>query len=112
MAHALRIVHALSNTLSALGQGFALATACWVRCQLVGAQFQCMMLVEVVAHASLKTFGRFELRVWGRFATIKLERGYQTILYQTLYGGPPPPKKKKKKKNCNSGGKNKSLRMS
>jgi hypothetical protein len=54
-------VHALSNTLSALGQGFALAMACCARCQLVGPQVQCMILVEVVAHASLKTFGHFAL---------------------------------------------------
>jgi hypothetical protein len=98
MAHALSIAHALSNTVSALGQGFALATARCVYCQ-------CMMLVEGVAHASLKTFGHFALSCGCEVAS---RLGYQTILDQALYAGPPPPKKKKKIIL----GKNKSLRMS
>ena len=55
------MAHALSNTVIALGQGFALAMALCARCQLVCACCQCMMLVEGVAHASLKTFGHFAL---------------------------------------------------
>jgi hypothetical protein len=46
MAHALSIVHALSNTMSALGQGFKLATARGACRQLVGALCQCLMLLE------------------------------------------------------------------